>query len=206
MTRRARVRKEALRFLAAAVVGVAAAVTAYLCAFYQHRNLWYDRFGGHETQQELKYLEEVIEKHRQAGGRLPATLAELKSEKDRSPPPLVDHWKNPFQYRPDGDAFTLFSFGRDGREGGDGRNADIYPPSANRTASRPTLREFALDPESRGVRLTAVLAGVFALLVCVLPPRARNRPEFLARAAASAVVAVVFGVFVAALHAIPSGH
>ncbi len=39
----------------------------------------------------------------------------------------VDPWGNPYQYRSPGDKgeFDLYSFGRDGREGGDGEDADI---------------------------------------------------------------------------------
>lgn len=39
----------------------------------------------------------------------------------------VDPWGNPYQYRSPGNKgeFDLYSFGRDGREGGEGEDADI---------------------------------------------------------------------------------
>jgi general secretion pathway protein G len=45
----------------------------------------------------------------------------------------TDTWENPFQYRSpglDGD-YDLYSFGRDGQEGGEGLDADIGSPSGN---------------------------------------------------------------------------
>ena len=42
---------------------------------------------------------------------------------------LLDPWKNPYQYRYPGeysDGPEIWSFGADGREGGDGVNADIF--------------------------------------------------------------------------------
>jgi general secretion pathway protein G len=41
---------------------------------------------------------------------------------------LLDPWKNPYQYRrpgSEGREYDLYSFGADGREGGDKNNADI---------------------------------------------------------------------------------
>jgi general secretion pathway protein G len=36
-----------------------------------------------------------------------------------------DPWGNPYQYSPDGNTVILYSFGADGKAGGDGLNADI---------------------------------------------------------------------------------
>lgn len=43
--------------------------------------------------------------------------------------PLLDPWGNPYQYRRLGknfDAFELYSFGSDGKQGGSGYDADIF--------------------------------------------------------------------------------
>ena len=37
-----------------------------------------------------------------------------------------DPWQNPYQYLNEGGSFSLYSFGADGREGGEGYAADIY--------------------------------------------------------------------------------
>ena len=43
---------------------------------------------------------------------------------------LLDPWKNPYEYRADGEinpgSFDLISYGADGQDGGEGDNEDIY--------------------------------------------------------------------------------
>ena len=37
---------------------------------------------------------------------------------------VPDPWGNPYQYRPEGDGYTLYSLGRDGKRGGEGLDED----------------------------------------------------------------------------------
>jgi hypothetical protein len=199
------------RLLAAGAVGLVVAGTAYICAYYDQRGHLNYRFLEWDTQHELDSLQEAIEKHRRATGHLPADLAELDEVKGQrrfrvdADGRVVDVWKHPYQYRVEGDGYTLYSFGWDGRPGGAGRDADIYPTSAGRPAELPTLRQFTFDLPTRGVQLTCFLAGVCAGLICLLPPRHRRRTAFLARVGATVVGAILTAVVISYLH-IPTGH
>lgn len=68
--------------------------------------------------------------YREAHGRWPSSLAELKAGA-REPEfvPVVDAWKRPLGYfvEPD-ERVTLISLGADGRFGGEGDDADIRWP------------------------------------------------------------------------------
>jgi hypothetical protein len=114
-------------------------------------------------------------------------------------------WEHPYQYRVEGDSYTLYSFGRDSRLGGEGLNADIYPSSEGRPLELPTLRQFTFNLPTEGIQWTCFLAGVCASLVCLQPSRNRSGAGFLARVGATAIGAVLLAIFLSALH-LPSGH
>jgi general secretion pathway protein G len=97
-----------------------------------------------ETQ--VKMLKTALQTFRLDVGRYPSTeegLAALEKRPEGDAIPAwsgpyldeslpADPWGNPFQYRDEpggGQDFTLYSFGADGKAGGDGVNADIgYQP------------------------------------------------------------------------------
>lgn len=59
------------------------------------------------------------------GGKAPNSLSELEGVKENM---LVDGWGREFEYitpGPNGAAFDVISYGRDGSEGGSGRDGDI---------------------------------------------------------------------------------
>jgi general secretion pathway protein G len=58
---------------------------------------------------------------RPSSGRIPANYEE-SGYIQRVPP---DPWGNPYFYQSDGNNYVLKSFGADGQEGGEGKNADI---------------------------------------------------------------------------------
>lgn len=212
MSQRSRARDVILRSLAAAVVGSVIAGTSYLCAYSSLRN--HPNYGYLEehTRHELDALQKAVEKHRQTTGRLPANLADLEEAKGErrfrvdDAGRVVDIWGHPYLYSAEGESFTLYSYGPDGRPGGEGRDADIYPASLGRPPESPTLRQFTFDLPTAGVQLTCVLAGVCAGLICLLPPsRKRPRVEFLARVGATAIGTVLTAVVISYLH-VPTGH
>src|SRR5688572_17346098 len=113
MSERNRFRDVACRFLIAAAVGLVVAGVAYLCAYYEMRDHPNYRYLEDYAQYELNVLREAVEKHRQTTGRLPARLTELEGVEDlrrKNDGQLLDPWKHPYQYRPEGDSFTLYSF------------------------------------------------------------------------------------------------
>jgi hypothetical protein len=204
-----RLRGSILRVLDSAAIGAAVAVTAYLCAFLFMGGMPNYRGGEIYVRHELDRFEEAIESHRKATGRLPATLAELDVVKDPdrldADGQVIDSWRHPYQYRVEGDGFTLYSFGGDGQAGGEGLDADVYPRSTGRRLQTPTLRQFTFDLGTEGIRWTCVAAGVCAALACLLPSRRRRGAGFFSRVIPTAVGAVIMALVIS-LHHYPTGH
>ena len=208
-----RFRGLAVRSISSAVVGAAVAVVAFLGAY---RNLqgWLGlRYDESEARWRLDDLERKIEEHRKSDGRLPTSLAEVvRVEEARFGADVegrpLDPWGRPFQYRAMGDRFDLHSFGRDGRPGGEGSDADVYPRSANRPFPPPTIRQFYFDFPTEGIRRTCQVAGVIAALACFTAPR-RHAPEagrgMVAGVVATSIGAILVAIFLSALH-VPNGH
>ena len=83
---------------------------------------------------EIATISDALETYRSIHGRLPTNeegLAVLNQKTEKSEPILrqkpIDPWGNPYQYNNPGREaeFEVISFGADGREGGEGENADI---------------------------------------------------------------------------------
>jgi general secretion pathway protein G len=91
----------------------------------------------HITLTRLSAIESALDVHRLDMLTYPNTLEDLlRNERDdprwNGPYLLkgmipVDFWDNPFQYErgPDGKGYDLYSYGADGKEGGEGEAADI---------------------------------------------------------------------------------
>ena len=165
-----------VRLTAALVVAAVVSGTAYYCAWKNLRGYWTLRDLQELTERELDRLQERVEAHRAAAGRLPAALTELKDLEaygfrvdDRHQP--VDIWDNPFRYEVDGDGYELYSLGRDGRPGGNGLDGDLYPRASGRPKPVATLWQFTADLPTAGIQATCLLAGSLAGIVCLLPVR-----------------------------------
>jgi len=86
---------------------------------------------------EIATICDALEAFYAANGRYPSTdqgLAVLTQKTDKAPEPLlkqlpIDPWGHPYQYNTPGrtgEPYEVICFGADGREGGDGADADIY--------------------------------------------------------------------------------
>lgn len=208
-----RFRGLALRLIASVAVGVVVAVVAFLGAYWNLQGLLGLRYDEYAARWRLDALEQKIEEHRKSDGHLPTSLAEIERVEearfgaDAEGWPL-DPWGHPFQYRAEGDRFDLYSFGRDGRPGGAGSDADIYPLSANRPfPPPPTIRQFYFDLPTEGIRTTCQLAGVIAALACFTAPR-RHAGDVRVMAAGvvgTSIGAIVVAIILSGLH-VPNGH
>lgn len=81
-------------------------------------------FGTFETQLDAYYLKYNTYPSTEEGLQKLITEGQIKNKRDA----LLDPWNNPYQYRYPGqfsDSPEIWSFGADGKEGGDGMNADI---------------------------------------------------------------------------------
>jgi hypothetical protein len=87
-------------------------------------------------QNEMRVLGEVAEHYRQEHGHYPdeaawKRLAQLADGR------FFDPWGRPYRYAPHADGVTLKTLGRDGREFGTGKDADITVEFRTPTAARP---------------------------------------------------------------------
>lgn len=203
-----------VRLVAAVLVAAVVSSIAYYCAWRNYRR--WDGFRSLQdvTERELDRVHERVELYRATTGKLPSSLAEIPDWElvavhldERKQP--VDVWWNPIQYQVDGDGFVVYSFGPDGRPGGDGLDGDLYPRSSRRPRPVATLRQFTTDLPTGGMQASCILAGVIAGLVCLLPARGPanwfSSWRAVARVLVTAVAAVVAALVISVVH-LPTGH
>jgi hypothetical protein len=211
MSQRSRFRDTAFWLLAAVVSGLTVAGAAYVCAYFDQRNHFSHQDRQLYTVQKLDGLEGAIKKHRHGTGQFPADLNEMPVVKIyhqftvNAEGRVVDMWDHPYQYRVEGDSFELFSLGADGKPGGLGRDADLYPSSMGRPPEVPTLRQFTFDLPTEGVQRTCILAGMCAALVCLLVTRSRRGARLLSRMAVTVIGAIIIAIALSALQ-LPASH
>jgi hypothetical protein len=211
MWSRLQVQNAAIRVLACTAVAVTVAGTAFICAWYEYRSWPYFLFDHRYTGAELDSLTVLLDEHRAAVGRYPDTLAGLRVKEARvdDADRVVDIWRNPYVYRVDADGYTLYSLGRDGRGGGDGIDADVYPTAAGRPQAVATFWQFATELETAGVKFVCAMAGVAAFIMCqvlgVGRPSGSSRKAQVLKGTATAVAAVLAAVVISFLH-LPTGH
>src|SRR5690242_1708670 len=83
----------------------------------------------------------------------------------------------PFQYWLECDRYVLFSYGRNGKLGGTGLDADLHH-ERDRVLERFTLWEFTTARETRGIVFGCVVAGVIAFPLCLLRSKGRPGDQF----------------------------
>lgn len=154
------------RLAVSVAVGVAVALLSCLCVWKQSRYNY--SFDVEVVRSDLINLRHALKSHRALYGNLPGSLAELKATKGDTPSwPVNDAglpltpWGHPFEYRVDGDDFTLLSLGSDGVRGGDGLAAD-YDGLDTSPLPLPTMHEFAFALPTSGAKVSCAAAGLFA--------------------------------------------
>ena len=170
------------------------------------------------TRDSISRIAQVIEDYRTQNGALPATLADIPRLRGVPANALSDRWNRPIQYQlRDNGTYELFSWGRDGRPGGTGFDADLYHDKREGRSARPTLVDFYFNSESENVRANGFViaalaaAGVTAVTVFqTLGMNNRNGTNLgsgvtFASVAVVVVLAIIVGVILMPLH-IPNGH
>lgn len=213
-----------IRLLVCTAVGLAMALTTYLCAYYDLREN-----DNYHRQQDLAFrgladLKKAVDAYHQKNGKYPKRLAELSREfpslnilidVDGSTP---DPWMRPYQYHLEGDGYEILSWGRDGKSGGEGFDHDLIVTNRSpdgdhmnwrQVMSIPTLRQFASDYPTQWVNYLCGLTGICAFLSCMNSQRLARKS--MTGALVGLGITLVACLFVTstmcALHAMPpSGH
>lgn len=131
--------KRLLRIVATSLIAVAVGTTIFI-AVAALFGPTICHLGDHRREYVLatiKALYEAVEEFNQSEGRWPTASDGLQalSVKGYMPKLPTDPWWHEYEYRTDGQTYSLTSFGADGRRGGTGSAADIqrtFPCSAPR--------------------------------------------------------------------------
>jgi Type II secretion system (T2SS), protein G len=221
MSKQDRIPGRFVRLLDCTAVGVAMALTAYLCAWYGMRSHYGYRRPHQRAFATLGNLTKALDEYRKLNGNYPEKLADLGrthsvSVRLEDSGQVVDPWSHPYQYRAEGDQYTLFSFGRDGKRGGEGLDQDLYATDLRPNYDHffrlppvgiPTFRQFTSEPSTRGVIITCALAGLCAFLACLNSQRSTLKGNLfrLINLGMTLVACLLTAVFMSAIH-IPNYH
>ncbi|WP_165220350.1 hypothetical protein [Aquisphaera insulae] len=195
----------------ALLVGLIVSAMAFDIAYRGNRGVYPYRSYLGQTQAQMDLLEQAIEAHRKVSGHLPASLAELDIVKRKERFELDSQGRPlgagpiPYHYQAEGDRYTLFWPGNDGRPGGYGLDADVYPKSTGRPIDPITFRQFVFDLPTRGILWSSVLAGGFAGLACLQVSQSHRGIGFAVWVVITSAAALLMALIMAAIH-YPSGH
>jgi hypothetical protein len=203
------------RLLLCMVTAASISATAFFCAWLNYRDYPYFRIKQEMTRDDLNALRNDIVHYQDKTGRLPARLVDLDVVKNRrvmvdDTGRPVDYWRRPFHYHVKGDSYELYSLGQDGQPGGFGLDADLHAGKVDWETERLTLWQFTSLADTRGIKLTCLLAGILAFPLCLLGVKkgATNRfspVKALVVHGMTAIFAVLTAVAISFLH-LPSGH
>ena len=207
-----------IRILISLAAGCLVAVIACLVAWLPMR--WMPNFGPKvlSTLHTFSAIESMLTQYQQDTDALPRSLAELRRidppydelnwDQDSHP---LDAWGRPILYSVDGAQFTLASFGRDGKPGGVGLDADLSRPDAEPEKFMIPFHQFVLHEPARGVIATCLACGVvvFFIGVVTIDPSAMQSKAgvvaVLTKVVATILGAVIAAAFITVLH-IPNHH
>jgi hypothetical protein len=169
-------------------------------------------YASHQFKAPIPYwkIDHLVEGFVEQNKRFPTSLDEVNVEF----PALEiwnDPWRNPIYFRVQDNHWTLTSLGRDGKPGGTGFDADYTYNATAPSDLRPTLWQFLTDPDFRAPKICPLLTALVMWLTLVrASPRTRKggpigMRELVRNSLAMGAVAVVGGLYLAALH-MPNGH
>ncbi len=164
------------RLTARLLLSLATAVLVFVTTYYCAWKMYYLRHGTEQyrTRRDLNRLGNEIEEYRQIRGKLPEKLQDLEIVDEGVFPKneagqAIDIWNNPYQYEVKDGNYQLFSFGRDGKPGGVGLDADQY--AGQTRLPFPTLAQFTALPDTFGTFVTCLLTGLIVFPICLFQGR-----------------------------------
>jgi general secretion pathway protein G len=162
---------------------------------------------------DLRHARSAIERYHVQHGEYPKSLEQLPNDERLFPQnaakEYVDLLGNPVQYHRTPAGYELLSYGRDGKPGGEGVNADL---DGKTPVPPPTFQQFAWELQTgRGVPMAAVLTASLAMAMFYAAtawPKGwpQARPGMLFYLVGIVAVSVWIGATMALLYSIPSSH
>ncbi len=207
----------AIRVLIAVGAGCLVTVIACIVAWLPMRFM--PNFGPKvlSTSHALSDIDQMIHDYRWDANSLPSSLAALRPlyrgddrlKWDEQSNPL-DAWGRPFVYSIDGTDFKLSSYGRDGKPGGIGLDADLVINPAEPREFQLPFHQFIFHKPARGVVVTCLACGVIVFFISIItidPSTLQNRGAvtIAVKLAVTIIVTLVIASFMTMLH-IPNHH
>ncbi|HEX5323893.1 MAG TPA: type II secretion system protein GspG [Capsulimonadaceae bacterium] len=150
-----------IRLVIALVFGIAVFGLALRAAWVAANGSPFIDLERYYTWDKLRVADSAIDDYRNKHGTLPASFAVLCSSKDLEDQicqfdgTLLDGWHRPFQYRVTGGDYIVISYGRDGKGGGIGLDADLSNKSLRWLLPLIPFNQFIHLPASNDMILTA---------------------------------------------------
>jgi hypothetical protein len=146
---------------------------------------------------------------------LPESLTDLR-EFDASTLPfdddgdIADAWERPLRYSVEEQDYLVVSYGRDGRAGGVGLDADLSNKTPDPKHALPTFRQFFTEMPSGGIvgtcAATGILASIVSLLLIRAPaPTTRGTIGLVVKIAITILASLAAALIMSVFH-IPTGH
>ena len=140
-------------------------------------------------------VQRVLSDYAQKHGHYPDSLEHVPELEDLVP---LDPWHRPYEYSKTEDGFSLLSFGRDGKPGGVGLDADFYLDEEGGPIIEPTLSQFLFEAAGGGTLfIVAILASCFAGMTCYIASGSqRGQPVAIGSLLLSVAIAAVGAIVV----------
>ena len=220
-----------LTLLCAVAVGVLVFIVSRDAAYDQFRRSYLVRRPGYYTLRSMAGVREAIEAYRREHQALPDSIRDLSPPGDVAPRRdergvFVDEWERALHYSTDGAEYELVSYGRDGKPGGVGLDADLstddlpegdegaaaYPQLPERAL--PTYQQFVADRGEFGVSGSGyemfrmcIVAGIVTFFVALVAFwRSRTAGAFIVALFITTAAAVLVGGMIAMFHGPAGGH
>jgi len=210
-----------LRLLIAVGVGIVISAISIFVAWETAGNARTAWFEQYLTRVYLKDIDDAIVLYQQKSNALPSSLEQLRALTNddhvvfasRSLVPeggFWDGWQHPFIYLKEGTNFLVASYGRDGKPGGRGPDADLTDKDPQPKAAWPTFSQFLHNEHFGGMIASSIICGVLAAFLSLLTVRIpglnkRGITTLIISLGATLIGALFITIYLTAVH-VPSGH
>lgn len=194
------------------IVGIAMTAVPLISGWISVRDISGGAGGTRQLWYELLQHRRVLASFREELKRLPESMDELRTENPKSDSVSPDDpWGHPYWFERAGDEGQIGSYGRDGKPGGRGLDADRTTDEPFPPAARLTLWQYLFEIDSGGVWLTSACSGLW---IAALVWR-ESRPDqwsvwnglgLLVVLGVWAALSSFAAMVIAALELIPNGH
>jgi len=210
-----------LRVLIAIGVGITISAISIYVAWVNAGDAPAAWFEQMITRAYLRDIDNAIVLYQQKSNALPNSLEQLcaltNDDNVVFPSPALDPnggfwdaWQNPLIYSKDGTNFLVTSYGRDGRPGGRGPDADLTDKNPGPQEAWPTFGQFLHNERFGGMIMSSIVCGVLAAFLSLLTVRVPDLNKRGITILVLSLCATLIGTFfvtimITAVH-VPSGH